>query len=95
MHRLPYMQRHLQKHLDKPSRCRIYVLQQRGNKARHRLSETMGGPGKIQRRLGDEKRQASTEIRRQSKASPQLFLQPDISRQLMTIMSHGTMTMKH
>ena len=72
MHRLPYVQRHLQKHVDEQTRCGIYVLQQCGNKARHRLSETLGGSGKIPGRLGSEN--GKLQLKSGSKASRLLQL---------------------
>ncbi len=52
VHRLPHLLGHLQERLDQPARHGIRLVQQRRDQARHRLSEGMGEPGQVERRLG-------------------------------------------
>ena len=52
VHRLPHLLGHLQERLDQPARHGVRVVQQRRDQARHRLSEGMGEPGQVERRLG-------------------------------------------
>ena len=63
VHRLPHLLGHLQERLDQPAGHGIRVVQQRRDQARHRLSEGMGEPGQVERRLG-------AQGRRQHRAAP-------------------------
>ena len=51
VHRLPHLLRHLQERVDQPRGHRIRVVQQCGDQARHRLSEGLGEPEALERRL--------------------------------------------
>ena len=52
VHRLPHLLRHLQERVDQPRGHGIRVVQQRRDQARHRLSQGLGEPGALERRLG-------------------------------------------
>jgi nitrate reductase beta subunit len=51
MYRVPYLLRHLQERLDQPRRRRICLVQQCRDQARHRLSQGLGKPEALERRL--------------------------------------------
>ena len=58
VHRLPYLLGDLQERVDLAPRHGIRVVQQRRDQARHRLSQGLGEPGALARRLGaQEERQ--------------------------------------
>ena len=61
---MPHLLGDVQEHLDQPQGRGIRLVQQRRVQARHRLSQAVGEPGKMERRLDAEQRQAGTEIRR-------------------------------
>ena len=56
VHRLPHVLGDLQERLDQPARHGARVVQQRRDQARNRLSEGMGEPGQVERRLGAPRR---------------------------------------
>ena len=56
VHRLPHLLGHLQERLDQPAGHGVRVVQQRRDQARHRLSEGVGEPGQVERRLGAQGR---------------------------------------
>src|SRR4029078_9715450 len=58
MHRVPYVLGDLQERVDQPRRDGIRLVQSRRDEARHRLSEGLGKPGPLERRLAaQEERQ--------------------------------------
>ena len=66
VHRLSHLFGHLQERLDQPRRHGIRLVQQRRDQARHRLSQGVGEPEKLERRLGPQaERQDSAEDGRQ------------------------------
>jgi nitrate reductase beta subunit len=76
VHRLPHLFGDLQERLDQPQGRRIRLVQQRRIEAWHRLSEAVGKPGNLARRLGTEKRQAAAEIRLQAGSVAEHLRQP-------------------
>ena len=52
VHRLPHLLGHLQERVDQPRGRRIRLVQQRRDQARHRLSQGLGEPEEVERRLG-------------------------------------------
>ena len=66
VHRVSHLLGHLQERLDQPRGHGIRLVQQRRDQARHRLSQGLGEPGALERRLGaQEERQAAAQDRRQ------------------------------
>jgi nitrate reductase / nitrite oxidoreductase, alpha subunit len=58
VHRLPHLLGHLQERVDQPRRRGIRLVQQRRDQARHRLSQGLGEPEALERRLGAQARTA-------------------------------------
>ena len=61
VHRLSHLLGHLQERLDQPRGHGIRLVQQRRDQARHRLSQGLGEPGALERRLGAQDATASIE----------------------------------
>ena len=55
VHRLPHLLGDLQERLDQPRGRRIRLVQQRRDQARHRLSQGLGEPEALERRLGAQR----------------------------------------
>src|SRR6185312_3538650 len=69
MHRVPHLLRHLQAGVDLTPRNGIRLVQQRRDQARRRLSEGLGEPGALERRLeAQEERQDRAEAGRAPRA---------------------------
>jgi hypothetical protein len=81
VHRVSHLLRHLQERLDQPRGHGIRVVQQRRDQARHRLSQGLGEPGALERRLGAEaQRQDPAQDRRQVAGAGEDLRQPRSAR---------------
>ena len=80
VHRVPHLLGHLQERLDQPRGHGIRLVQQRRDQARHRLSQGLGEPGALERRLGAQaQRQASSPRSAASGACwRSIFANPDL-----------------
>ena len=77
VHRVSHLLRHLQECLDQPRRGRIRLVQQCRDQARHRLSQGMGEPEALERRLDPHRRrQAAPQDGRQMADPGQDLRQP-------------------
>ena len=81
VHRLSHLLRHLQERLDQPRGCRIRLVQQRRDQARHRLSEGLGEPEALEGRLDPPQgRHDRTAHRRQVARAGEHLRQPRPTR---------------
>ena len=72
--------RHLQERVDQPRRHGIRLVQQRRDQARHRLSEGLGEPGALERRLDaqDATARSSRASARKWRVLANIFANPDL-----------------
>ena len=81
VHRVSHLLGHLQERVDQPRGHGIRLVQQRRDQARHRLSQGLGEPGALERRLAaQEQRQDRAQDRRQVARARQHLRQPRPAR---------------
>ena len=80
MHRVSHLLRHLQERLDQPRRHGIRLVQQRRDQARHRLSQGLGEPEALERRLGaqDATARSQPKIGGKWRVLAKIFANPDL-----------------
>ena len=80
VHRLPHLLGDLQERVDQPRRRRIRLVQQRRDQARHRLSQGLGKPEALERRLAAQEATARSSRASASKwrILANIFANPDL-----------------
>ena len=80
VHRLPHLLGHLQERLDQPRRRGIRLVQQRRDQARHRLSQGLGEPEALERRLGaqGERQDRAASMGGKWRILAKIFANPDL-----------------